>query len=34
MLFALHDGERVGPKVLAKLLKDAGIAADEFRRLL
>jgi predicted RNA binding protein YcfA (HicA-like mRNA interferase family) len=33
LIFALHDGERVGPKLLAKILKDAGIGAEEFRRL-
>jgi len=34
LTFALHDAERVGPKLLAKLLKDASISADEFRRLV
>jgi predicted RNA binding protein YcfA (HicA-like mRNA interferase family) len=34
MLFAIHDAERVGPKLLAKILKDAGIAPEAFRRLV
>jgi hypothetical protein len=33
LVFALHDADRVGPKLLAKILKDARITADEFRRL-
>jgi predicted RNA binding protein YcfA (HicA-like mRNA interferase family) len=33
-LFAVHDAERVGPKLLAKILKDAEITDREFRRLL
>lgn len=34
LLFAAHEGERVGPKLLAKILKDARIAPDEFRKLV
>jgi len=34
MLFAVHEAERVGPKLMAKILKDAGIAAEAFRRLI
>jgi len=34
LLFALHEAERVGPKLLAKMLKDARIPPDAFRRLL
>jgi predicted RNA binding protein YcfA (HicA-like mRNA interferase family) len=34
LLFAFHEGERLGPKILAKMLKDAGISQDEFRKLL
>jgi len=34
LLFALHDAERVGPKLLSKILKDARLRSDEFRRLL
>ena len=34
LLFAVHDAERIGPKLLAKILKDAGITRDTFRRLL
>jgi predicted RNA binding protein YcfA (HicA-like mRNA interferase family) len=33
LVFALHDAERVGPKLLAKILKDARMTPDEFRRL-
>jgi predicted RNA binding protein YcfA (HicA-like mRNA interferase family) len=34
MLFAVHEAERVGPKLMAKILKDAGITAEAFRRLI
>ena len=34
LVFAVHESRRVGPKLLAKILKDAGIAADEFRKLI
>ena len=34
MVFALHHAERVGPKLLAKLLKDAKMRPEEFRHLL
>lgn len=33
LLFAVHDGDRVGPKLLAKILKDAGISHVELRQL-
>jgi len=32
-MFAVHDADRVGPKLLAKILKDAGISPDEFTKL-
>jgi predicted RNA binding protein YcfA (HicA-like mRNA interferase family) len=34
LTFALHEAERVGPKLLAKILKDARISPEEFRRLV
>jgi predicted RNA binding protein YcfA (HicA-like mRNA interferase family) len=34
LLFAVHDAERVGPKLLSKLLKDARIGPGEFRTLV
>ncbi|TMA82814.1 MAG: addiction module toxin, HicA family [Deltaproteobacteria bacterium] len=34
MLFAAHDAERIGPKLLGKILKDARITSRQFRRLL
>ncbi|TMA81154.1 MAG: addiction module toxin, HicA family [Deltaproteobacteria bacterium] len=34
MVFALHHAERVGPKLLAKILKDARMRPEEFRNLL
>jgi predicted RNA binding protein YcfA (HicA-like mRNA interferase family) len=34
LTFALHDAERVGPRLLAKILKDARLRPEEFRRLL
>jgi predicted RNA binding protein YcfA (HicA-like mRNA interferase family) len=33
LIFALHDDERIGPKLLAKILKDARISLEDFRRL-
>jgi predicted RNA binding protein YcfA (HicA-like mRNA interferase family) len=33
MLFAVHEAERVGPKLLAKILKDSHITPEQFRRL-
>jgi hypothetical protein len=33
LLFAVHDRERIGPKLLAKILRDARISAEAFRRL-
>jgi predicted RNA binding protein YcfA (HicA-like mRNA interferase family) len=34
LVFALHHAERVGPKLLAKMLKDAKIRPEDFRKLL
>jgi len=34
LVFAVHERERVGPKLLTKILKDARISHDDFRRLL
>jgi predicted RNA binding protein YcfA (HicA-like mRNA interferase family) len=34
LVFAVHERERIGPKLLAKILKDARISHDDFRRLL
>jgi predicted RNA binding protein YcfA (HicA-like mRNA interferase family) len=34
LIFAVHDAERVGPKLLAKILRDARISRDQFRRLI
>jgi len=34
LLFSLHDAERGGPKLLSKILKDAHLRSEEFRRLL
>lgn len=34
LVFAVHDRERVGPKLLAKILRDARLSHDEFKRLL
>ena len=34
IVFALHQAERVGPKLLAKILKDAKIRREDFRKLL
>lgn len=34
MIFAVHEAERIGPKLLAKMLKDARIRPEDFRRLL
>jgi len=32
ILFAFHDAESIGPVLLKKFLKDAGIAEDDFRK--
>jgi len=34
LVFAVHERERVGPKLLAKILRDARIPNAQFRRLL
>lgn len=34
LLFAVHESERVGPKLLMKILKDARITQEQFRLLL
>jgi predicted RNA binding protein YcfA (HicA-like mRNA interferase family) len=34
LVFAAHDGERIGPKLLARILKDAEITPEQFRRLV
>jgi len=34
LIFAVHDAERVGPRLLAKILRDAGISREQFRRLM
>jgi predicted RNA binding protein YcfA (HicA-like mRNA interferase family) len=34
LVFAVHDRERVGPKLLAKILRDARLSHHEFKRLL
>jgi predicted RNA binding protein YcfA (HicA-like mRNA interferase family) len=34
MLFAFHDRETVGPRMLSRILKDAGISADDLRAAL
>ena len=34
LLFAVHDAERVGPRLLTKILKDARISPEQFRRLV
>ncbi|MBI3769410.1 MAG: type II toxin-antitoxin system HicA family toxin [Deltaproteobacteria bacterium] len=34
MLFAVHETERVGPKRLATILKDAHITPEQLRRLI
>ncbi len=33
LLFAVHDTESVGPKLLSRILKDAGLTLDDFERL-
>ncbi len=33
LLFAIHDRESVGPKLLSRILKDAGLTLDVFERL-
>ena len=32
LLFAVHERERIGPRLLTKILKDARVSPDEFRR--
>jgi predicted RNA binding protein YcfA (HicA-like mRNA interferase family) len=34
MVFAFHDGETIGPRMLAKVLKDAGIPFETLNREL
>ena len=34
LLFAVHESERMGPKLLVKILKDARISQEQFRQLL
>lgn len=34
MMFAFHARETVGPRMLAKIIKDAGISADDMREAL
>jgi predicted RNA binding protein YcfA (HicA-like mRNA interferase family) len=34
LIFAVHEAERVGPKLLAKILKDARISHEKFRSLV
>ncbi len=34
MLFSFHDRETVGPHMLSRILKDAGISADDLRKTL
>lgn len=34
LVFAVHDRERVGPKLLTRILRDARVSHDQFRRLL
>ncbi len=33
LLFAIHDRESVGPKLLSRILKEAGLTLEEFERL-
>lgn len=33
LMFAIHDRESVGPKLLARILKDAGLSLADFDRL-
>jgi len=32
--FAFHDGETIGPRMLARVLKDAELSFDDLRREL
>lgn len=32
LLFAFHDGEEIGPRMLAKVLKDARISPEAFQK--
>lgn len=34
MVYAFHDGETIGPRMLARVLKDAGLTLDQIRSLL
>ena len=34
LLFAFHDRETIGPRLLAKILKDADIPIEEIRRFI
>jgi predicted RNA binding protein YcfA (HicA-like mRNA interferase family) len=34
LLFAHHESERLGPKILAKILRDAGLNPEELRAVL
>jgi len=34
MVFAFHDRDTIGPRMLAKILKDAGIRFEDLRRHL
>ena len=34
LLFAHHESERLGPKILAKILRVAGLKPEELRTLL
>jgi predicted RNA binding protein YcfA (HicA-like mRNA interferase family) len=32
MVFAFHDSETIGPRMLARVLKDAGVGVEELDR--
>jgi hypothetical protein len=34
LIFAFHEAERIGPNLLATMLKDARISPENFRRLV
>ena len=34
LVFAFHDRETIGPRMLSRILKDAGISTDELARTL
>lgn len=34
LLFAFHDREEIGPRMLARVLKDARLTPEEFREFL